>query len=199
MSNTIYLSPVEKEKMAGWLAKRATAGGWVFIGLAVFALLMGVIGVLQNPRLSADDLGGVIAICLGMCAVGWWMLRYRRKVRRWLDEPLRAGTGRVLNAIPTPYMGKRVRLQIESPDGEHYKSGFFVLSTESWEKGDQIGLLFWENGRYCPRHVDYLVDIAYLPTPARRNLVRRRIITGVVVYLLLTALGFLLAIYGFDN
>ncbi len=71
-----------------------------------------------------------------------------------------------------------------------------IWECQIWKEGDEMSFVFWEDGRFCPRHVNHAVDIAHLPTPERKQLVRRRIIKGVVLYLILTAIGIFWGLYG---
>jgi hypothetical protein len=73
---------------------------------------------------------------------------------------------------------------------------FGYLGRPAWQVGDDLALIQWENGRFCPRYIDHIVDFGYLPTPQRRRYVRRRLVGAVVLYVLLVALAILLAQYG---
>lgn len=195
----VSLSEAEKENIARWLSARARVGGWFFIGMAGFISFILLWVLLFAPRqepISSDDLIPVFTLILGLVGTAVFLFRRRLSVRRWLDEPLRLGKGRILAQHPTPYSGYRLQLQIPMPDGENYKAGLAYLGKPDWHVGDDLELIFWQNGRFCPRHIDHIVDFAYLPTPERLRRRRRRVIQIVVGLLILATFAMLMGLYG---
>ena len=122
--NDIYLTSAEKDQMAKWLSRRATAGGWFFIGMIGFTFLLLLLALFsanrhQNqPSYSSDDFAVFFTLILIMAGIGVWLLRRQARIRRLLDEPLTLGYGRILVQHRVPYTGFRLKLQINTPEGE---------------------------------------------------------------------------------
>ena len=198
MAQSIYLTDTEKKEMTRWLARRAIVSGWTFIGLPLFVLLVaGTIRFLNPPTFeyTAEDIVALFTLPVIMISVGIWLLRRKQAIRRWFDEPLEGGNGRILSIQPLPYATKRLTLKIEHQPGESYEAKMSYIGVPNWQVGAEIELIFWKNGRYCPRHFDHLVDVAYLPTLERKRKMRNRIVGFVIGYLLLTGLGLLMGLY----
>jgi hypothetical protein len=95
-------------------------------------------------------------------------------------------------------LGNQVQLRIQTATGEMFANmGHIGVST--WQVGDEVALIFWQNGRFCPRHITHSVDFGYLPTSERRRFIRRRLIKIVVWYFILVAMAIFLALYGQDR
>jgi hypothetical protein len=198
----VQLSEEEKEDMARWLSARARAGGWFFMGMAGLVLLMLLWALFAGSRqepIRSDDLVPVFTLILGLVGTAVFLFRRRQAVRRWLDEPLQLGKGRILAQHPLPYAGYRLQLQISMADGANYKASFGYLGKPDWKVGDDLELIFWQNGRFCPRYIDHIVDFAYLPTEERLRRKRRRVIQIVVGLLILAAFAILMGLYGQGN
>lgn len=196
----IYLTEAEKEHLSKFLSKRAIAGAYFFVGMALFLFVTVTIALSQRspdlPRFTAEDYVPISMILLGLVLAGGWLYSRKRAVRRWFDEPMYEVNGRILSITQLPYSGKRVSFRIQPQYGEPLVANMSYIGTPDWQVGDDIGLIVWKNGRFCPRNFDYLVDVAYLPTPERRTKTRRRIIIGILIYLLISACGILLGLYG---
>ncbi len=186
--------------MAYWLSKRATAGGWFFIGLVGFIFLLLFVastwGTAVPSRYTSDDFAVFLTIIVVMLTIAGWLLRRRHHIRRLLDEPLRTGTGRILNLQRAPYTGFRLTLQIRTPDGEVWETGLGYLGLPDWQIGDELALLFWENGRYCPRHINHIVDFGQLPTEKQRRKKHKRVIFFFIACFILAAFAILMGLYG---
>ena len=199
--NDIYLTSAEKDEMAKWLSRRATAGGWFFMGMIGFIFLMVMLAFYsanrhQNqPVYSSDDIGVFFTLILILAGIGLWLLRRRVHIRRLLDEPLTLGNGRILDQHRVPYTGFRLKLQITTAAGESYETRLGYLGLPDWQIGDELELIFWQNGRFCPRHIDHIVDFGHLPTPERKQRIRKRIIWFVVGYAIFVAIAILLGLY----
>ena len=197
----VYLTPSEKDTLAHWLSARARTSGWFLIGLGGFMLLLILFVILRRGFVPAifDTPEEVVAIfmpILVLVGAGIWLLRRKRVIRGWLDEPLHSVHGRILDKQQTAYSGHRIRLQVPTDLGTEMVANLGYIGTPDWQVGNELELLLWTNGRFCPRHITHLVDVAYLPTPERRRLIRNRIIKVVVWYLILTGIGILMALYG---
>jgi hypothetical protein len=185
--------------MARWLSARATAGGWFMLGLAGFGLALFVWAVWQrSPSQAAftfDDYVPFSTFLLLLAGTAVWLLRRRRVVRNWLNDPVRLGSGEILGVQQLPFSGYRVQLKIDSIAGQIVVNMGY-LGRPNWQVGEDLALIFWENGRFCPRHIEHIVDFGYLPTPERKRFIRRRVVTAVVIYLVLVALAILMGLYG---
>lgn len=194
-----YLTEAEKENMAKWLSRRATAGGWFFIGMVVVVFLMMLLVIsrrnIPHATYTSDDWSVFVTLIVILTGIGVWLLRRQRHIRHLLDEPLTLGSGRILNQYRVPYIGFRLKLQIASPAGDLFETHMGYLGLPDWQIGDEIKLLFWQNGRFCPRHINHIVDFGHLPTPARKQHMRKRVILFVVGYAILVALAILLGLY----
>lgn len=195
----VYLTSTEKDRMAKWLSRRATAGGWFFIGMIGFVFLMLLLAVYSSrknqPAYSTDDVAVFFTLIIIMGGIGVWLLRRQVHIRRLLDAPLMLGYGRILNQYRVPYTGFRLKLQISTADGETYETHLGYLGLPDWQIGDEIELIFWQNGRFCPRHFDHIVDFGHLPTPEHKQRIRKRIIIFVVGYAILVLIAFLLGLF----
>lgn len=181
MSQVVELTEAEKEKMAYWLSPRARGGGWMFVGLAALALAA-LIWFIAKPQSTptTEELIPLVVLILLTGGIGWWLLRRRQVIRHWLDEPLIMGNGRILAQQQVPYIGYRIRLQIETERGE-MQANLAYLGRPDWQVGDDVELMFWENGRFCPRHFNHIMDFGHLPTPACQRMIRNRIILAVLL------------------
>ena len=195
MTQIVDLTQEEKEQMAYWLSARARAGGWMFIGLAGLALATLIWLLFKSPPTPAEELSPLVVMILLMGGIGWWMLRRRSVIRSWLDEPLKAEYGRILAQQQIPYMGYRLRLQIETERGK-MQATLGYLGRPDWQVGDDVPLIFWGNGRFCPRHFNHIMDFGHLPTPERQRMITRRIIIAIVGYAILVLIAILLGLYG---
>jgi hypothetical protein len=195
---TVQLSEAEKERMAFWLARRAWVGGWFFVALAGVALLLmysiSAQGAVQKTD-SAETWSAFTVVALVLLGPGVWLLWRRRVIRAWLDEPLYAGSGRIVALKQVPYSGYRVRLLLQH-DGEEFSAEMGFLGRPKWQIGEELALILWQNGRFCPRAFDFIVDFGYLPTLKRRRFVRRRVIAIALAWLFMTALALILGLYG---
>lgn len=196
MSQVVELTEAEKEKMAYWLSARARGGGWMFVGLTALALAA-LIWFIAKPQSTptTEELIPLVVLILLTGGIGWWLLRRRQVIRCWLDEPLIMGNGRILAQQQVPYIGYRIRLQIETERGE-MQANLAYLGRPDWQVGDDVELMFWENGRFCPRHFNHIMDFGHLPTPACQRMIRNRIILAVLTYAILVLLAFLFGLYG---
>ena len=196
----INLPNSEKDQMAYWLSKQAVIGGWFFIGLAGFAVLLILFAGWRASNKPISDMeafyGPFITLVLLLVGSGVWLMRRRHHIRRLLDEPLFAGHGRVLSKKPDYYGGQIFKLHIQPGPEEPMTANLGTIAKATWDVGDEIELLFWDNGRFCPRHFDYMVSLSHLPTPERKKRMRKRILIGVLVYLLFVALAIVFALYG---
>ena len=195
----LFLTEEEKETMANWLSKRARIGGWFMIGLAAFYIGLILWASLREGSKVTYTGDGVIAVMmpmLALAAIGGWLLSRRRHVRHLLDEPLHLGNGRLINLCLDAYSGHQMKLQIETAVDETMVASFGYLGKATWQVGDEIPLVFWQDGRFCPRHFDHIVDFGHLPTPERKRRQRRLIVKILVWWLILSALGLLIGLYG---
>ena len=184
----IDLTTAEKEELTQWLSKRSRSVGWFLIGMAGFIGSLGIWGVVQpTSQVGVADLGPFSLIIISLAGPGIWQLNQRRVVRRWLDEPLDIINGRILSIDTLPYSTKRLKLEILH-EGETYRTGMTYIGQTDWQVGDGIPLLLWPNGRFCPRHINHLVDVGYLPTPKRQRRRRRRLIIWGVAWFVLMML-----------
>lgn len=199
MGQSIYLTESEKENLTKWLARRAVIGGWTIIGIpSIVLILIGTIRFLNPPTFtySVEELVAIFILPVGMILAGIWLIGRKRAIRRWFDEPLEEGNGRILSIQPPTESGSTLVVEIVTELGERYETKMGFLGKPDWQAGDEIALIVWKNGRFCPRHFDHIVDVAYLPTPERIQRSRRRIAIWVLGYLLLVGLGIILGTYG---
>jgi hypothetical protein len=190
----------EKDQMAYWLSKQAVIGGWFFIGMAGVTLLLILFAGWRAANKPISDMeafyGSFITLGLLFVGVGVWLMRRRQKIRQLLDEPLFAGDGRVLSKKLDTYGGHIFKLHIQTGPGKPLTASMGTIGKTTWEVGDEIALVFWDNGRFCPRYFDHMVSLAQLPTPERKRFVRNRILLGILVYFFLVALAIIFALYG---
>ena len=196
----LHLSEAEKEQLTHWLSARSRAGGWVFISLAGFVLFiclwLAIRTIFTVTPYAIDDFVPLVTILLVMVGIGVWLLRQRRVIRRLFNESLHVGRGRIINRHLDPSASNHLQVEIDTISGEVMVARVGYMGTSDWQAGDEIELIFWQDGRFCPRHVTHLVDFSHLPTPQRRRRIRNRIILVIVWYLLAVALAILFGLYG---
>ncbi len=199
MTTPIALTPEEKDHLAKWLSRRAIIGGGTFIGLAVVPLIiMFVVSLLSsnNVTFEIEEIVGILTLPVGMIGIGMWLINRRRAIRRWFDEPLEAGNGRILKMVTHTDSGSSLTLEIFNEFGERIEATMGYIGNPDWKVGDEIELIMWKNGRFCPRNFDHMVDVSYLPTPAsiQRNKILGTI--GLIVLILLLGMGVVFGILG---
>lgn len=185
--------------MAYWLSKQAVIGGWFFMGMAGFALCLIIFGAVRAASQPISDvevvIGPVMTLLLALVGTGVWLMRRRPKIRRLLDDPLYAGHGRVLSKKQDSYGGYVLELQAQRELDAPLKAKLSYIGHADWDVSDEIELIFWDNGRFCPRHFDHMVSLGHLPTPARKQMMRRRITIGILIYFFFVALAIIMALY----
>lgn len=196
----LHLSTDEKDELARWLSGRAKAGSWFMLAMAGFVLLLVLLTIGRLIRakgsLTADDVIPIVMLILAFAWPGIWLLRRRQAIRRLFDEPMRLGNGRIVGKQRVPYMGWRIRLRIQPERGETILAELGYLGDPNWQVGDDIALIFWEDGRFCPRHLQHITDMGRLPHSASQHRLRRRVVTAVLIFLALALLGVFLGLYG---
>ncbi|MEM7333889.1 MAG: hypothetical protein AAF490_17505 [Chloroflexota bacterium] len=199
MTTPIILTNEEKEQLTRWLSRRALISGGTFIGIGLVPLIiMLVVSLLNSHQFSVtvETFGAIFGLPICMGLIGFWLIGRRQAVRRWFDELMELGNGRILTMNPRTDSGSFLTFEIINELGERFEASMGYIGTPDWKVGDEIELIVWKNGRFCPRHFDHLVDVAYLPTPAR---VRRSKLIGNTILIsigLLVGIGILFAIFG---
>lgn len=197
--NTVYLSPEEQKKALHWLSQSSKGGGWFLIGMGLFTFGLLLLGGLRLISIQAEDSMAFIVpfSLLGMAflGLGIWLVGYKRRLQQVLAMPMTPTTAVITHIHTLPYLGWQMRLQLNTAVGEQ-EGTIRVVVKPTWLVGERLEVLLLNNGRFFPRELSQAVDLGQVITPQYRQRRWRWIGCGVVAFLGLAALAFLLGLYG---
>lgn len=197
--NTIYLTDEEKKNAVHWLSQSANGGGWFFALMTIFPMGMLLSAWLRIIPTAVEWDGSMYGVLIGWLVIfsllAAWLFRQKRKVAVQLSKPLQPATAVISQIHVIPYAGWRMRLQINTVDGEQI-GHIRVIVKPSWQVGEQIEVLMLDDGRFFPRHLSQGIDFGRIETPQRR--IRTRVLVGCggALFFALALTGFLLGFYG---
>ena len=201
----VDLSGPQKDKIAKQVTYGATAGGWFLVGMALFVVALFVWYLWQRAsgQVNADGTEGMVAFLmlgLAFAGLGVWLLSRRYKTRRELDGPLTAGTAEIIIDSGLTENGWTMTLNIITPADLSGKASIGGYGRPTWQVGDTIELVFLPNDEYFfPKNIDYNGDMGYRITAERIGRRRRYMTLGLIIFIVLAGLGFLIGLWNQMN
>ena len=149
------------------LTYSAKAGGYFFIGLALFGLgliLLVPLGVLDvSATASPNFVGQWLTMCAFLVGIGVWLLDYKRRLRRTLAGRKTFYTARLLERNGPSEFGWFIKIEVELSATQLRRGKQRFLEEPSWQVGDTLVVCVLADGRrYFPKELTQRADVGYL-------------------------------------
>jgi hypothetical protein len=149
------------------LTYSAKAGGYFFIGLALFGLgllLLVPLGVFDvSATASPYFVGQWLTFCAVLMGIGGWLLDYKRRLRRHLADRKTFYSARLLERHGPTEFGWFIKVEVQlSPTQLRWGKQRFLVEPR-WQVGDTLVVCVLADGRrFFPKELTQRADVGYL-------------------------------------
>ncbi|RZM79654.1 hypothetical protein [Leptolyngbya iicbica] len=151
------------------LTYSAKAGGYFFMGLALFGLglmLLVPLGVFELSATASPNFVGLwLMFCVGLMGIGGWLLDYKRRLRRALANRQTFYPARLLERHGPTEFGWFIKVEVERSPTQLQRGKQRFLEEPHWLVGDRLVICVLADGRrFFPKELTQRADVGYLQT-----------------------------------
>ena len=149
------------------LTYSAKAGGYFFIGLALFGLglmLLVPLGVIEVSATAGPNfVGEWLTMCAFLIGIGGWLFDYKRRLRHALADRKTFYTARLLERHGPTEFGWFIKVEVELSPTQLRQGKQRFLEEPRWQVGDTLVVCVLADGRrFFPKALTQRADVGYL-------------------------------------